>query len=151
MSGAGAQAAGGLIGAVIVTHGKLARELLEATQRIVGPTEAFVDVALGWDDEVADAKRQIDRAVGAVDQGAGVLIFTDMFGGTPTNVSLSFLQEGRVEIITGVNLPMLVKLTNLQGSGMPLREAARQLRDRGQKSIHLASEILASQQQAGER
>lgn len=137
-----------MIGAVIVSHGGLARELLEATQRIVGPTDAFAQVALGWDDEVADAKRQIQSAIESVDRGAGVLVFTDMFGGTPTNVSLSFLQDGKVEIITGVNLPMLVKLTSLQASGMSLREAAQQLRDRGQKSIHVASEILRSQEQA---
>ena len=105
-------------------------------------------MALGWDDEVADAKRQIQSAIESVDRGAGVLVFTDMFGGTPTNVSLSFLQDGKVEIITGVNLPMLVKLTSLQASGMSLREAAQQLRDRGQKSIHVASEILRSQEQA---
>lgn len=137
-----------VIGAVVVTHGKLARELLAATERIVGSTEAFIDVALGWEDEVADARQQIRAAIDTVDRGAGVLVFTDMFGDTPTNISLSFLQPGHVEIITGVNLPMLVKLASLQGSDMPLREVARQLRARGQASIQIASEILASPEQA---
>lgn len=137
-----------MIGAVVVTHGMLARELLAATERIVGATEAIVGVALGWEDEVADARRQICEAIAAADRGAGVLVFTDMFGDTPTNICLSLLRDGSVEIITGVNLPMLVKLTSLQSSDLPLREAARQLRDRGRKSIHLASDTIASQEQA---
>lgn len=135
-----------MIGAVIVTHGRLARELAEATARIVGPTEALEAVTLGWDDEVSDARQQIEAAIAAVDRGAGVLIFTDMFGGTPTNVSLSFLDTGKVEIVTGVNLPMLVKMTSLQHQEIPLLEAARRVRDRGQKSIYVASEILSSQE-----
>lgn len=135
-----------MIGAVIVTHGKLARELAEATVRIVGPSDALQAVTLGWDDEVSDARQQIETAIAAVDRGAGVLVFTDMFGGTPTNVSLSFLEADRVEIVTGVNLPMLVKLTSLQQQEVSLLEAARQVRDRGQKSIYVASEILSSQE-----
>jgi PTS system mannose-specific IIA component len=135
-----------MIGAVIVTHGELASELAQATERIVGPTEAIRAVALGWDDEVSDAKQQIEAAIAAVDRGDGVLVFTDMFGGTPTNVSLAFLDADRVEIVTGVNLPMLVKLTSLQQQQVSLQEAARQVRDRGQKSIYVASEILSSQE-----
>ena len=137
-----------MIGAVIVTHGRLARELLEATERIVGPTEAIRAVTIDWDDEVSAARRQIEKAIRSVDGGEKVLIFTDMFGGTPTNVSLSFLEPERVEIITGVNLPMLIKLTSLQPSDEPLNEVARQIRERGQKSIYVASEILSSQDQA---
>jgi PTS system mannose-specific IIA component len=134
-----------MIGAVIVTHGKLASELAEAMARIVGPTDGVCAVTLGWDDEVSDAKQQIQDAIAKVDQGSGVLVFTDMFGGTPTNVSLAFLEPERVEIITGVNLPMLVKLTSLQQQEqVPLLEAAQQVRDRGQKSIYVASEILSS-------
>lgn len=136
-----------MIGAVIVTHGRLARELLEATERIVGPTEAIRAVTIDWDDEVTDARRQIEKAIRLVDEGGRVLVFTDMFGGTPTNVSLSFLEPERVEIITGVNLPMLIKLTSLQQSDEPLRDVARQIRERGQKSVYVASEILSSQDQ----
>lgn len=134
-----------MIGAVIVSHGRLAAELLEATERIVGPTEGIRAVTLDWDDEVADAKKQIGEAIEEVGASGPVLVFTDMFGGTPTNVSITFLEQGKVEIITGVNLPMLVKLTSLQGSEEQLAEVARQVRDRGQKSVYVASEILSSQ------
>lgn len=135
-----------MIGAVIVTHGNLAQELLAATERIVGSTEGLRAVSLGWDDEVADARDQISAAIAAVDSDGRVLVFTDMFGGTPTNVSLTFLEAGRVEIITGVNLPMLVKLTGLQKSEGDLLEIARQIRDRGQKSVYVASDILSSEE-----
>ena len=135
-----------MIGAVIVTHGNLAREFLEATERIVGPTEAMSAVSIDWDDDVGEARSQIEKAIQAVNREAKVLIFTDMFGGTPTNVSLSFLEDDQVEIITGVNLPMLIKFTNLQKSDDGLSEIARQIRERGQKSIYVASEILSSQE-----
>jgi len=135
------------VGAVVVTHGGLAIELLEATARIVGSTEYIRAVSIDWDDEVADAHDQIEKAIAAVAAPGGVLIFTDMFGGTPTNVSLSFLEAGSVEILTGVNLPMLVKLANLQGSGAPLEEIARLVRDRGQQSVYVASEILSRQEE----
>lgn len=135
-----------MVGAVIVTHGALAEELLEATERIVGPTEKIRAVAIDWDDEISEARRQIEIAITAVSGDGQVLIFTDMFGGTPTNVSLAFLEQDRVEIITGVNLPMLVKLTSLQSSEDSLLEIARQVRDRGQKSVYVASEILSSQE-----
>lgn len=137
-----------MIGAVIVTHGRLARELLDATERIVGTTECIRAVSMDWDDEVADAREEIRGAIGEVDQGDGVLIFTDMFGGTPTNVSLAFLEKERVEIITGVNLPMIIKLTSLQNSDASLLEVAQQVRERGQKSVYVASEILSSRQEA---
>lgn len=137
-----------MIGAVIVTHGRLAEELLEATRRIVGPTEAIRAVSIDWDDDVDDARQQIEVAVREVDRDGRILILTDMFGGTPTNVSLSFLEQGRVEILTGVNLPMMIKLTSLQRSEESLDEVARQVRDRGQRSVYVASEILSSQEQA---
>ncbi len=133
------------IGAVVVTHGGLATELLAATERIVGPTTFIRAVSIDWDDEVADARRRIEKAIGEVAAPGGVLIFTDMFGGTPTNVSLSFLEAGSVEILTGVNLPMLVKLANLRAQDAPLAEIARRARDRGQDSVYVASEILSVQ------
>ncbi len=135
-----------MIGAVIVTHGGLADELLAAIERIVGSTENIRAVSIDWDDPVTDARSQIEAAMGEVNADRRVLIFTDMFGGTPTNVSLTFLEADRVEIITGVNLPMLVKLTSLQNSEQPLLEVAQQLRERGQRSVYIASEILTSQQ-----
>ena len=138
-----------MVGAVIVTHGGLARELLEAMERIVGPSEGIRAVSIDWDDDVSDARSQIEEAIRSVLDDGRVLIFTDMFGGTPTNVSLSFLEEDRVEIITGVNLPMLIKLTSLQSSDEPLGEIARQVRERGQKSVYVASEILSSENRGG--
>jgi PTS system mannose-specific IIA component len=137
-----------MIGAVIVTHGALARELLDAAERIVGRTEAIHAVSMDWDDDVADAREEIGAAIRDVDRGRGVLIFTDMFGGTPTNVSLAFLEQDSVEIITGVNLPMIIKLTSVQNSDKLLLEAAQELRERGQNSIYVASEILSSREEA---
>jgi PTS system mannose-specific IIA component len=137
-----------MIGAVIVTHGLLARELLDAAKRIVGRTDGIRAVSMDWDDDVADARHEIDAAIKEVDGGRGVLIFTDMFGGTPTNVSLAFLQQDSVEIITGVNLPMIIKLTSVQNGEGTLLEAAQELRERGQNSIYVASEILSSREEA---
>ncbi len=137
-----------MIGAVIVTHGLLARELLDAAERIVGRTEGIRAVSMGWDDEVADARQEIQTAIKDVDSGDGVLIFTDMFGGTPTNVSLAFLEPEKVEIITGVNLPMIIKLTSVQGGEGSLLEVAQELRERGQNSVYVASEILSSRDEA---
>jgi PTS system mannose-specific IIA component len=126
----------------------LAGELLDAAERIVGRTEGIRAVSMDWDDEVADARQEIGTAIKEVDSGRGVLIFTDMFGGTPTNVSLAFLEQDRVEIITGVNLPMIIKLTSVQRSDGALLEVAQELRDRGQNSIYVASEILSSREEA---
>ena len=137
-----------MVGAIIVSHGGLARELLDATQRIVGRTQKLQAVSIEWDDDVSDARRQIQDGIREVDDGDGVLVFTDMLGGTPTNVSLAFLDKEQVEIVTGVNLPMLIKLTSLQSSDDSLLEVAQQVRERGQKSIYVASEILSSRQEA---
>ena len=137
-----------MIGALIVTHGLLARELLDAAERIVGRTEGIRAVSMGWDDEVADARKEIQAAIKDVDSGDGVLIFTDMFGGTPTNVSLAFLKQDKVEIITGVNLPMIIKLTSVQAGEGSLLEVAQELRERGQNSVYVASEILSSRDEA---
>jgi PTS system mannose-specific IIA component len=136
-----------MVGAVIVTHGRLARELLDATERIVGRTEGIAAVSIDWDDDVAIARQQIQETIETVNSGGGVLIFTDMFGGTPTNVSLAFLEQDKVEIITGVNLPMLIKLTSLQTASESLLGIAQQVRERGQKSVYVASEILSSRQE----
>ncbi len=138
--------AGSPVGAVIVTHGGLATELLAATQRIVGPTDAIRAVSIDWDVPVEEARRLVQQAIESLDCANGVLIFTDMFGGTPTNVCLSFLETDRVEILAGVNLPMLVKLTNLQGSMGSLAEVTAQVRDRGQNSLCVASEVLSAKE-----
>ena len=127
-----------MIGIVVVTHGALAGELVNATRTIVGEIPAIAAVSIGWTDDMAMAREAIERAVAEVG-GGDVLLLTDMFGGTPTNVSLPFLSP-RVEIVTGVNLPMLIKLTSIREGALP--EVARVVRDQGKDAIYVASEIL---------
>ena len=127
-----------MIGIVVVTHGALAGELVNAARTIVGDIPAIAAVSIGWTDDMGMAREAIERAMAEVG-GADVLILTDMFGGTPTNVSLPFLSP-RVEIVTGVNLPMLIKLTSLREG--ELVEVARVIRDQGKGAIYVASEIL---------
>ncbi len=130
-----------MIGGLIVTHGRLAIELLNATEMIVGEIHHMAAVSIGWHDDVDMARTMIEKAMERVKTPDGVLILTDMFGGTPTNISSTFLDEN-VEVITGVNLPMLIKLAQLQ-EGQPLAEAAKQIRESGQSSIYIASDLLA--------
>jgi PTS system mannose-specific IIA component len=127
-----------VIGIVVVTHGALAGELVNAARTIVGDIPAIAAVSIGWTDDMGSARAAIERALAEVG-GADVLILTDMFGGTPTNVSLPFLSP-KVEIVTGVNLPMLIKLTTLREGD--LVEVARVIREQGKGAIYVASEIL---------
>src|SRR5947208_13085230 len=99
-----------MIGGVIVTHGQLANELVSAAEMIVGEIHHITPVSIGWHDDVDVNREEIERAIQRVDSGSGVLLLTDMFGGTPTNISASLLGEAAVEIVTGVNLPMVIKL-----------------------------------------
>jgi PTS system mannose-specific IIA component len=130
-----------MIGGVIVTHGQLANELVSAAEMIVGEIHHVTAVSIGWHDDVDVAQQEIERAIQRVDSGAGVLLLTDMFGGTPTNISATFLGES-VEVVTGVNLPMVIKLAE-QEKDETLKDLARRLLDEGQKQIHLASDILS--------
>jgi len=131
-----------MVGILIVTHGRLAQELVETTKIIVGKsTEHIIPITVDWNDDMADIQKTIASSVTKVDQGKGVLILTDMFGGTPSNISLSFLSE-KVEIITGVNLPMLIKIVNV-GDRYSLKELSQLITEQGRKSIYLASEILS--------
>jgi PTS system mannose-specific IIA component len=134
-----------MVGILIVTHGKLAQELVETTRIIVGKNvENIVPITVDWNDDMSDIQKTISSAISKVDQGNGVLILTDMFGGTPSNISLSFLSD-KVEIITGVNLPMLIKIVNV-GDRYTLKELAQMIHEQGKKSIYLASEILSLKQ-----
>ena len=130
------------VAGVIVTHGHLAGELLAAAEMIVGAVSHITAVSIGWHDDVEAAHDEVERAMTRVSEGQGVLLLTDMFGGTPTNIASMFLAEGEVEVVTGVNLPMVIKLAGLQ-PGVPLEEAARLVRDQGQQGIYLAGELLA--------
>ncbi len=130
-----------MIGAVIVTHGQLANELVSAAEMIVGEINHITAVSIGWHDDVDVASEEIERAIQRMDTGSGVLLLTDMFGGTPTNIAASFLGRAPVEVVTGVNLPMVIKLAS-QEVDETLPELARRVRDQGQQQIHLASDIL---------
>ena len=130
-----------LIGGVEVTHGTLAVELVNAAQTIVGDIHHITAVSIGWHDDVDQAREEIGRAIKRVEAGAGVLVLTDMFGGTPTNLACTFIGEAPIEVVTGVNLPMIIKLADQQNDEA-LAVVARRVRDQGQKNIYLASEVL---------
>ena len=132
----------GRVAGVIVSHGQVANELLSAAETIIGNFKHITAVSIGWHDDVEAAKNEIRRAIERVSEGGGVLLMTDMFGGTPTNIASMFLQRGEVEVVTGVNLPMVIKLAGLQ-PGVGLEEAARLVRDQGRQGIYLAGELLA--------
>ena len=130
-----------MIGVVVVTHGQLANELVNAAEMIVGDLPQFAAVSIGWHDEANDARADIADAIARVQGESGVLILTDMFGGTPSNLGLTFLEANRVEVITGVNLPMLIKAANLR-QRQDLTEVARVLREHGRNAIWVASDLL---------
>jgi PTS system mannose-specific IIA component len=130
-----------MIGVVVVTHGQLATELVNAAEMIVGDLPQFAAVSIGWHEDVNDARDDIAQAIGRVRGEEGVLVLTDMFGGTPSNLGLTFLETNGVEVITGVNLPMLIKLASLRSSG-DLLAVARAMRDHGRHAIWVASDLL---------
>lgn len=129
------------IGGVIVTHGQVANELLAAAEAVVGDLSHITAVSIGWHDDVEIAKEEIARAIDNVSEGNGVLLLTDMFGGTPTNISAMFLKENEVEIVTGVNLPMVIKLASLNRE-ISLHELAKEVEDQGKEAICRASTLL---------
>jgi PTS system mannose-specific IIA component len=132
-----------MIGGLIVTHGRLAIELLNAAEMIVGEIHGVAAVSLGWHDDVDTASTMIRNAFERVRTPDGVLILTDMFGGTPTNIASTYLGQENVEVVTGVNLPMLIKLVQAQGEHTPdIATVARMVRESGQSSIYRASELL---------
>jgi mannose PTS system EIIA component len=130
-----------MIGVIVVTHGQLANELVNAARTIVGELPQFIAVSIGWHDDPSIAREAIAQAITRVEGSKGVLILTDMFGGTPSNLGLTFLEANRVEIITGVNLPMLIKLADLQSSS-DLLAVAREMREIGRNAIWVASDLL---------
>jgi len=139
-----------MIPVLVLTHGDLAVELLDAARTIDPHLKRETDaLALPWDVDSDDASNTLRERLGKLDQGDGVVILTDMFGGTATNLALPFLVRDRIEIITGVNLPMLVKLGSLREQTIPLHELATRLEAAGQKSICVASEFLRRKTKAG--
>jgi PTS system mannose-specific IIA component len=137
-----------LIGALIVTHGNLANELLSAARKIESTDVVIEAVPLEWSDTVDEAREKIRLALERIGTDGGVIIFTDMFGGTPSNISLSFLEKDRVEIITGVNLPMVVKFATLPQDGKDLTAVAHTISEKGSKAIRVASELLTAERRA---
>lgn len=130
-----------MTGLVVVAHFNLAREMVAAVELIVGKQQQFASVGIMPDEEIETIRGKIVEALKAVDSGDGVLILTDMFGGTPSNISLSFLEEGRIELVTGVNLPMLIKLATYR-EGKRLDELASFITKYGQQNIYLATDVL---------
>jgi PTS system mannose-specific IIA component len=131
-----------MIGGLIVTHGRLAIELLNAAEAIVGDIQNVAAVSIGWHDDVDMASSMVEKAIKRVHTGSGVLVLTDMFGGTPTNIASTFLDEGVIEIVTGVNLPMLIKFIQI-GAEVDLAEATKLVAENGQNNIYIASKLLS--------
>jgi mannose PTS system EIIA component len=131
-----------MIGLVLVTHGQLAEALIAAMEHVVGPQEQVRAICIGPEDDMEQRRQDIIAAARAVDSGRGVILLTDMFGGTPSNLAISVIESGRIEVIAGVNLPMLIKLASVRGSES-LDEAALSAQEAGRKYISVASRLLA--------
>ena len=132
-----------MIGALVVTHGHLGQELVAAAEMIVGEVSHIQSVSIGWHDDVNDARKDIEKRVAEVENGSGVLILTDMFGGTPSNIAFSLHDPGKIDVVTGVNLPMIIKIAG-QKEGDTLDSLARIVRDQGRSSIAMASDFLGT-------
>lgn len=132
-----------MIGLVLVTHGRLAAEFIAATEHVVGKQRAMRAVCIGPDDDIEMRRKDILDAVVAVDSGDGVIVLTDMFGGTPSNLAISIMDQHRVEVIAGINLPMLIKLASIRDR-YGLQEAVLAAQEAGRKYINVASKLLAS-------
>jgi PTS system mannose-specific IIA component len=130
-----------MIGMVLVTHGRLAQEFVSALEHVVGPQEAVRTVCIGPEDDMEARRREIIDAVAATDSGAGVVLLTDMFGGTPSNLAITLMRKDRVEVIAGINLPMLIKLASVRRTE-PLAKAVDAAREAGRKYIAVASSLL---------
>lgn len=130
-----------MIGLILVTHGRLAEEFVHAMQHVVGRQEAVATVCIGPNDDMERRRREIAEAITAVDSGQGTIILTDLFGGTPSNLAISLMQAGKVEVIAGINLPMLIRLAGARKT-MDVSAAAVAARDAGRNYITIASEFL---------
>ena len=130
-----------MIGLVLVTHGRLASEFIVAMEHVVGPQRQIAAICIGPDDDMEERRAQIAQAIKAVDKGDGVIILTDLFGGTPSNLAISLMKSENIEVIAGVNLPMLIRLEGAR-KVMPVHAAVAAAREAGRKYISVASEIL---------
>lgn len=132
-----------MIGLVLVTHGRLAEEFRAAVEHVVGHQDAFEAVCIGADDDMEQRRRDIVDAVARVNDGQGVIVVTDMFGGTPSNLAISVMDPGRIEVIAGMNLPMLIKLAGVRKKGAAIVEAVAEAQEAGRKYINVASQVLS--------
>jgi|TARA_R110002020_G_scaffold406378_2_gene616477 mannose PTS system EIIA component len=132
----------GMIGIVVVSHGKLARELVAATEHVVGEQPCFRSISIEVEDDIEARRDQIRETAKSCDSGRGVIILTDMFGGTPSNLAMSIMSAGNIEVLSGVNLPMLIKLAEVRET-LSLPEASKVAAEAGRKYISIASELLA--------
>ena len=130
-----------MIGLVVVTHGRLAAELIAALEHVVGPQSAVRTICIGPDDDMEKRRKEILSSVEEVDSGKGVILLTDMFGGTPSNLAISIMEQTNVEIIAGVNMPMLIKLASNRKDGS-LKKVALEAQNAGRKYINIASGLL---------
>ncbi|MEO0327150.1 MAG: PTS sugar transporter subunit IIA [Pseudomonadota bacterium] len=130
-----------MIGIVVVTHGRLAEEFRKALEHVVGTQDQFETVCIESDDDMEAKRGEIAKSIKSAETGNGVIILTDLFGGTPSNMAISFMQEMNVEVIAGINLPMLVKLSSIRASG-DLDSVATMAQEVGRKYIHVASKVL---------
>jgi mannose PTS system EIIA component len=130
-----------MIGLILVTHGRLAEEFLVALEHVVGPQKQIATICIGPHDDMESRRKEIAAAIKRVETGDGVIMLTDLFGGTPSNLSISLLDSGRVEVIAGVNLPMLIRLDSAR-KNMDVRDAVAAAREAGRKYISVASEVL---------
>ncbi|MEM9495594.1 MAG: PTS sugar transporter subunit IIA [Pseudomonadota bacterium] len=133
-----------MIGLVVVTHGRLAEEFLSAAEHVVGPQEQVKSVSIGPDDDMEKRREDILAAAQAVDGGDGVIILTDMFGGTPSNLAIAVMEKANAEVVAGVNLPMLIKLATVRIDG-DLAEAVKAAHEAGRKYINVASWVLSGE------
>ncbi|EAU42652.1 putative iia component of pts system protein [Fulvimarina pelagi HTCC2506] len=131
-----------MIGLVLVTHGRLAEEFRNALEHVVGPQEAFETISIGPEDDMEQRRTDIIEAVGRAERGKGVIILTDMFGGTPSNLAISVMDGSRVDVLAGVNLPMLIKLASVRVE-KPLDQALIEAQEAGRKYINVASRVLS--------
>jgi len=133
-----------MIGIVLVTHGRLAEELVAVLEHVVGPQRAIATVCIGPDDDLEKRRKEIVDGIKRVNEGQGAVVLTDMFGGTPSNLAISVMDQAKVEVIAGVNLPMLVKLASVRNT-MALAQAVEAAQASGRKYINVASKLLADQ------
>ena len=130
-----------MIGLILVTHGRLAEEFISAMEHVVGPQPAVATICIGPNDDMEKRRNEIASAIVEVDAGSGAIILTDLFGGTPSNLAISLLDAGRIEVIAGINLPMLIRLAKARGC-MDIKAASAAARDAGRNYITIASEFL---------